>query len=43
METSAAEALFASTCEETVAPPREALRALSDCCVNTSLSGTLFF
>jgi hypothetical protein len=36
-------ALFASTREHVVAPPTAALRALSHCRVNTSLSGTLFF
>jgi hypothetical protein len=43
MEMSAAEAIFASTCAETSVLPGEALRALPDRCVNTSLSETLFF
>jgi hypothetical protein len=36
-------AILASTRERAVVPPTDAHRALSQCCVNTSLSGTLFF
>jgi hypothetical protein len=36
-------ALFALVREHVVASPTAALRALSHCRVNTSLSGTLFF
>jgi len=43
MPMSAVAALFASRCEGVVVSPLVMLRALSHRCVNTSLSGTLFF
>jgi len=43
MPMSAAEALFASMCEAIAVSPSAMLHALSPNCVNTSLSGTLFF
>jgi len=43
MEMSMAEAFFTSTCGECVVLPNEVLGSPSHRCVNTSLSGTLFF
>jgi hypothetical protein len=43
MPMSVVAALFASGCEHDDVPPISMLRALPYHCVNTSLSGTLFF